>query len=164
MGGPLDEPWSALYAKMIPGVRLLLASRADQASSDGSGRNGLFTAAFLQGLRRLPGDLAVEGRRYITAEAAITYARTVVTRETGGRQTPQAFGPIADFPIARPIVAAHPTPIPVRPVPARSSGGSGLWSLLGTFAVGALAAYGISQLPSYDPKVARYRRTNGQFW
>jgi hypothetical protein len=164
IGAPLDEPWSALYTDMVPGVRLLLSSRADQSSSDGAGRNGLFTAAFLDGLRRLPGNLLAEGRKYITAEAAISYATAVVSCKTGGRQTPQSFGETADFPIARPMVALSSKGSPTQRATSRSSGDLGFWSLLGTLAVGALAGYGLAHLPTYDPKVGRYRRTNGQFF
>jgi hypothetical protein len=164
MGAPLDEPWSALYTDMVPGVRLLLSSRADQTSSDGSGRNGLFTAALLDGLRRLPGNLIAEGRKYITAEAAISYATAVVTRKTGGRQTPQSFGEIADFPIARPMIALSTKGFPARSATSRSSSGPALWSLLGTVVAGVLVGCGLAHLPTYDPKVGRYRRSNGQFF
>jgi hypothetical protein len=165
MGAPLDEPWSALYENMMPGFRLLLSSRADQLSSDGTGRNGLFTAALLKGLRTLPGDLTFEGGRYITAEAAIAYASNLVTRVTNGRQTPQAFGRNADFPLARPRPVTKPIPQrrPVAATPSRSPEGLTGASILGTIALGLLGGYVVSKLPTYDRNLGRYRRSNGQF-
>jgi uncharacterized caspase-like protein len=161
-----DESWQALLAQMLPGVRLLLASRADEVASDGQGRNGTFTQGLLAGLRNLAGDVVYAGRAYITAEALFRYAARFAQRQTNGGQTPVAFGPVADFAIAR----AQSQPIVVRPAvrqpqPAPStSSGPGFGTFLILAAAGGLGAYAWSRRPKWDRNVERYRSRDGRFW
>jgi hypothetical protein len=161
-----DESWQVLLAQMLPGVRLLLASRSDEVASDGRGHNGTFTQGLLMGLRKLAGAVVYAGRAYITAEALFRYASRFVQHQTNGEQTPVAFGPVADFPIAR----AQSQPIVVRPSvrqpqPAPSpSSGPGIGTFLFLAAAGGLGAYAWSRRPKWDRNVERYRSHDGRFW
>ncbi len=160
-----DASWQELLARMLPGIRLLLASRAEEVSSDGQGSNGTFTQGLLLALRYLSGDLVFRQHSYITAEAMFRYASRFVQHHTDGRQTPVAFGPVADFPIARP----QPQPIVVRPVmraqPATStSSGSGILTFLFLAALGGLGIYAWSRhRRRWDPNIGRYRGRDGRF-
>lgn len=160
-----DASWQMLLARMLPGVRLLLAARADELASDGQGRNGTFTHCLLVGLRKLRGDFAFGGRVYITAEALFRFAAAFVQQHTNGHQKPISFGPTADFPIARaaaqPVHARSALP---RPQSGRaSSAGPGLGSFLFWAAVGGLGAYAWSRRPKWDAGVERYRGRDGRF-
>jgi hypothetical protein len=136
-----DEPWQAVLAEMVPGVRLLLSSRADQVSSDGAARNGTFTQGLLEAVRKLPGDIHVPGRSYVSAEAAFGYAARFVQVHTLGRQTPVGSGPTADFPIA---VSRQPALIQLPSAPAPNDGPS-LGSILFWGGVAALGVYAWSR-------------------
>jgi hypothetical protein len=164
IGAPPDESWSELFARMVPGVRLLLSSRADQYSSDGTGRNGLFTACMFHGLRSMRGDLVFRGQRYITAEAAITHASELVDRITDGKQTPLSCGPVADFPFARPSAPVVSLPRMAPEARSRSSEQPSWGPAIGAFALLALGGFALSKLPTYDSNLGRYRGSDGRFW
>ena len=163
IGAPPDESWSELFGRMAPGVRLLLSSRADQSSSDGAGRNGLFTSFLLRALRHLRGDLEFEGRRYVTAEAAISYASQRVNLATGGKQTPLSCGPVADFPLARPVPVVASPPRAVGAAPSRQSTGSPWGPVVGMVAMALFTGFALSKLPTYDRNVGRLRGSDGRF-
>jgi hypothetical protein len=123
-----DATWQELLARSLPGVRLLLAARPRESASDGRRRNGAFTHGLLQALQELPGNVWFGDQHFISAEAAFQRAALVVAKETNGSQRPQAFGPVADFPIARPAVATTARVRRVAP-PKRATGGDVLGGL-----------------------------------
>jgi len=122
-----DDTWQNALAESMPGARLLLAARPSESASDGQHANGAFTHALLRALHELPGDLIIGHARFITAEAAFQRAMHLVRSETKGAQWPQAFGHVADFPLARPAMvvgrSAQPraAPSPTNPMNALSA-------------------------------------------
>ncbi len=164
IGEELDDSWQMLFAQMMPGVRLLLASRADEVASDGQHNNGTFTSGLLTGLRVLRGNVLYAGRAYITAEVLFRYAARFVQKNTNGRQTPIAFGPIADFPIARAEAKPIAAPASLAPGhPPAPKGNPGLRNVLALVAVG-VGAYAFSKRPKWDSGIGRYRGYDGRFW
>lgn len=125
ISGVPDDSWQHLLTRMLPGMRLLLASRIRETAADGPGRNGLFTAGLLDAFRTLRGDLLHKGSRYITAEAAFRHAARFVLTHSAGTQSPVVQGRVADFAIARPrttvgaATVARPVGSRARPVGAR---------------------------------------------
>lgn len=164
LSGIPDEQWQTHFRNALPGLRFLLASRSDEYSSDGTGQNGSFTAALLAGLDYLPGTLFAGGRSYITAEAALAFARDWVQRESLGAQNPVAFGPVADFPLALPAPPQITFPTRRAPPPQPRSSTGGFWA--GLLSVGALVGgvYLASRAPRWDRNVDRYRTRDGRFW
>lgn len=174
VGALPDEDWQNALATMLPGMRLLLASRHDELASDGAGRNGAFTAALLQALRRLPGDLTEGKQSYVSAEAAVVCASALVQQRSRGAQTPLAYGRVADFPLARPQRRANTAVIQPSPrvhqsksqarATNRSAGGR---AVLGTALLGLLAAggfaYTCSRRSTWDSSVGQYRGRDGRF-
>lgn len=75
-------------------------------------------------------------------------------RTTKGDQMPLAYGPTADFPIARPMAQSLRRPEPVRHMPPRNASGSAIGQTV----------YTLSSLPRWDSSVDRYRRRDGRFW
>lgn len=93
-----DRSWRSALAAAMPGTRVIYSSRATETSSDGDGRNGLFTAGVLDALQTLDGDL--HQGEFISLESAFEYAREFV-RASSPYQEPQATGATSNFPIAR---------------------------------------------------------------
>jgi hypothetical protein len=100
IGAIPDDSWSRAFAYAIPGTRVLVASRDDETSSDGSGTNGAFTHRLYEGLQHLDGDIHDIERSYISASAAFQYASRGVRVDTSDQQNPEADGPLSDFPLA----------------------------------------------------------------
>ena len=156
LGAVPDLGWASAFARALPGVRLLVAARFNETASE-AGSNGLFTGGFLEALATLPG-VDYGDAHYVTAEQAIRYTRDYVIELTGGRQHPDAFGPVADFPLVR---AGSLSLVPV------ATQGLGLGKIIAGLAVGAAVVWGIgsavSRLPRYDPSVGRKRGADGRF-
>lgn len=100
LGGIPDASWSRAFAYSIPGTRVLVASRDDELSSDGSGTNGTFTHHLCEGLQYLDGDIHDVKRSYISAAVALQHASKGVRVDTDGRQNPNGAGSLSDFPLA----------------------------------------------------------------
>src|SRR6185295_8465566 len=140
VGAIPDISWTAAFARALPGIRLLLAARSTETAAESS-RNGMFTRGLLEAFRTLPGVDYGHGR-YITAEQAIGRACEYVRNVTGGRQNPEAFGPIADFPLVRARTGT---------VTRSTSDGIGWGAILFAAAAVIGGGYALSRLPKYDP-------------
>lgn len=73
----------AAPVQMPKGTVIVYATDPGNTAADGNGRNGLFTAGMLEGLRGQ--DLSLDG--------VLTVASEVVERDSGGKQVPYVNGP-----------------------------------------------------------------------
>ena len=103
VGAVPDVSWYEALAAATPGTRLIFSTGADRNSGESAAlQNGLFTHAFLQGMRHAKPDLNMVNSLYVSDQRAFNYARWHMRTIQGSKQLPEEMRLTGDFPMLRP--------------------------------------------------------------